>query len=118
MIDRIKNIRFGFREDYDPDKRIVKQNRIKIYNDEYFISTVDLGMNYSFIENYDEYFAKDGITYHNVEFISTIVGCNDNQYKINGNNIKIFDFFIIFVLVFLLILCLYKIFSLFIRGVK
>ena len=56
MIDRIKNIRFGFREDYDPDKRIVKQDIIKIYNDEYFISTVDLGTNHSFIENYDEYF--------------------------------------------------------------
>ena len=30
MIDRIKNIRFGFREDYDPDKRIVKQEMMNI----------------------------------------------------------------------------------------
>lgn len=82
------------------------------YNNESYIA------DYCYSGKLGSYCEKDGITYHNVEFISTIVGCNDNQYKINDNNIKIFDFFINFVLVFLLIFCLYKIFSLFIRGVK
>lgn len=47
---------FGFREDYDPKNKIVKQDKITIDNDEYFISTVDLGMNHSFIEGLELFY--------------------------------------------------------------
>ena len=47
---------FGFREDYDPKNRIVAQDKIIIDNDEYFISTVDLGYNHSFIEEIELFY--------------------------------------------------------------
>lgn len=56
MIDRIKNRKYGFREDYDPDNRIVKQDTIMINKDKYFISTIDLGIDFSFLEDYHVYF--------------------------------------------------------------
>lgn len=67
-VDYMKNIEFGYKEeymqfinsdyrkDYDPNKRIVKQDKIKICNDEYFISTIDLGVNFSCIKGRVEYF--------------------------------------------------------------
>lgn len=63
---------------------------------------------------FGSYCEKDGITYHNVEYKSVVVGCEDNQNKINVNNINIFCF----LLVLLLIFCLFKIFRLFIGGIK
>ena len=64
----MENIKFGYKEDcmqfiksyyrkdYDSNKRIVKQDKIKICNDEYFISTIDLGINFSCIKCRVEYF--------------------------------------------------------------
>lgn len=40
--------KFGYREDYDPENRIVKQEYVTYKGKEYFISTVDLGMDHSF----------------------------------------------------------------------
>ena len=78
------------------------------YNNENYIA------DYCYSGKLGSYCEKDGITYHNVVYSSIIVGCNDNQNKINVYNIKIFSF----LLVLLLIFCLFKIFRLFIRGVK
>lgn len=82
------------------------------YNNESYIA------DYCYSGKLGSYCEKDDITYHNVQYISTIVGCDDNLYKTNDNNNKIFNLLISFLLVFLLIFHLYKIFSLFIRGVK
>jgi hypothetical protein len=38
--------RLGFREDYDEKNRIIKQEYINFNGMEYYISTVDLGINY------------------------------------------------------------------------
>lgn len=56
MIDINYNKKFGFREDYDPYKRIISQDCFKINNDIYFISTIDLGYNMSFINELELYY--------------------------------------------------------------
>ena len=38
--------KYGFRKDYDINNRIVKQESVTYKNKEYFVSTVDLGINY------------------------------------------------------------------------
>lgn len=45
--DMMKTI--GYREDFDPDNRVVKQENIVVGKNTYFISTVDLGLDHSFI---------------------------------------------------------------------
>lgn len=37
-----------FREDFDENNKIVKQEYINFNSEEYFVSTVDLGLDYSF----------------------------------------------------------------------
>ena len=39
---------YGFRKDYNPEKRIVKQEYITYNNKIYYVSTIDLGKDYSF----------------------------------------------------------------------
>ena len=40
--------KYGFREDYNPDNKVVKQEYITFNGKEYWISTVDLGLDHSF----------------------------------------------------------------------
>lgn len=40
--------KYEFRENYNPDNRAVKQEDVTIEGKEYFVSTVDLGLDYSF----------------------------------------------------------------------
>lgn len=40
--------KFGFRKDYDYNKRVVKQEDIIFEGEKYFVSTVDLGLNHNF----------------------------------------------------------------------
>ena len=47
---------FGYRKDYDPKKRIVKQEYILFKGVQLFVSTIDLGMNHSFVDNVDLYY--------------------------------------------------------------
>ena len=47
---------FGFRKDFDINNRIVKQENIKQNGKEYFVSTVDLGLNHRFGEGKPLYF--------------------------------------------------------------
>ena len=47
---------FGFRKDYNPNKRIVKQEYVTYKNKRYFVSTVDLGLNHRFGEGNPLYY--------------------------------------------------------------
>ena len=47
---------YGFRKDYDPKKRIVAQHYFYLNDDKYFISTIDLGIDHSFLEEYPVYY--------------------------------------------------------------
>lgn len=47
---------YGFREDYDPNNRIIRQDKFIIDNDRYFISTVDLGINFSYDDEIPLYY--------------------------------------------------------------
>ncbi len=47
---------FGFRKDYDEKNRIVKQEYVTYENNEYFVSTVDLGLNHQFGEGEPLYY--------------------------------------------------------------
>lgn len=40
--------KFGFRKDFDPNNKIVKQEEFSYQGDDYLISTVDLGLDHSF----------------------------------------------------------------------
>lgn len=44
-------IGFGFRADYDHEKRIVKQETVKYKGNKYLISTVDLGIDHGYGNN-------------------------------------------------------------------
>lgn len=48
--------KMGFRADYDEKNRIVKQEHVMQNGKEYFISTVDLGLDHSFGEGKPLYF--------------------------------------------------------------
>lgn len=52
MDDKTKKIMktLGFREDYDPDNRVVKQEDVTVGDVTYHVSTVDLGIDHSFLE--------------------------------------------------------------------
>lgn len=47
---------YGFRPDYDRNNRIVKQEYINFEGVEYFVSTVDLGLDHNFGEGPPLYF--------------------------------------------------------------
>ena len=40
--------KFGYREDFDPNNRIIKQDYFELGDRRYFMSTVDLGIDHSF----------------------------------------------------------------------
>jgi len=48
--------KYGFREDYNHDNRVVKQEYVTFGGNEYFVSTVDLGLNYRFGEGEPLYY--------------------------------------------------------------
>lgn len=48
--------KFGFREDYNPENKIVKQEYITFGGNEYLVSTVDLGLNHRFGEGEPLYY--------------------------------------------------------------
>lgn len=41
----------GYREDFDPNNRIIKQDYFELGDRRYFMSTVDLGIDYSFFSD-------------------------------------------------------------------
>ena len=47
MVDLKYNLKMGFRRDYDPNNRIVRQDNIFFGKDKYFVSIVDLGIDMS-----------------------------------------------------------------------
>lgn len=47
---------FGFRKDYDESNRNVKQENVTFENKEYWVSTVDLGLNHNFGEGNPLYY--------------------------------------------------------------
>ena len=47
---------FGYRKDFDPNNRIVKQEYVTFKNKEYLVSTVDLGLNHRFGDGPPLYF--------------------------------------------------------------
>lgn len=47
---------FGYRKDYDYDNRIVKQEYVTYENNDYYVSTVDLGMNHQWGEGEPLYY--------------------------------------------------------------
>ena len=47
---------YGFRKDYNPENKIVKQENIEINGETYFVSTVDLGIDYNSIGGSPLYF--------------------------------------------------------------
>lgn len=42
--------KYGFRDDFDPSKKVVKQEDIEFEGNQYFVSTVDLGIDHRFGE--------------------------------------------------------------------
>lgn len=53
MIDYSK---FGFRKDYDPENRFDLKTEVEYKGESYTVSTVDLGINYSFVEGIELYY--------------------------------------------------------------
>lgn len=64
MIDYSK---FGFRKDYDPKNRFDLKSEVNYKGESYIISTVDLGLNHSFIEGVELYY--ETMIFKNVEDI-------------------------------------------------
>ena len=48
--------KYGFREDYNYDNRVVKQEYVTFGGNEYFVSTVDLGLDHRFGEGEPLYY--------------------------------------------------------------
>lgn len=55
-MDKNNNVLFRYREDYDPENRIVKQEYGTYKGKEYFVSTVDLGMDHQYGEGEPLYY--------------------------------------------------------------
>lgn len=64
MIDYSK---FGFRKDYDPDNKFHLKTEVEYKGEIYTVSTVDLGLNHSFIEGIELYY--ETMIYKNSENI-------------------------------------------------
>ena len=75
------------------------------YNGETYIA------DYCYSGKLGSYCEKDDITYHNVEYMSTIVGCNDNKENYSySNNLGFIAFLLIGIISIYILFNYFKVF--------